>query len=179
MGTYSERLDNFRGTEQNEVGYQYSNPFFRSPDAEILYTIMRQRRPQRVIEAGCGHSTRVIRQSILDGKFPCHVTCIDPSPRRDISGIPDEYIRSTIEKQDPEALAAILERNDILFIDTSHEVRVANDVAFIYCCLLPRLKPGVIVHIHDIFLPWDYTEYAVFDRGLSNWGEQYVVHAVA
>lgn len=175
---YVERFESFRQPESNAVQYQYANPFFRAPDAEVLYTVMRQRRPRRVIEIGCGHSTRITRQAILDGGFPCRLTCIDPAPRRDLSGLPDEFIHGAIEDQDAEALAASLDSNDVLFIDTSHEVRVANDVAFIYCCLLPRLKSGVVVHIHDVFLPWDYTQQFVFERGLSNWGEQYLVHAL-
>ena len=141
---------------------------------------MRQRRPQTVIEIGCGHSTRVIRQANTDCGFACRLSCIDPSRGRILFGLPDEFINGPIEDQDAEALAERLEPNDVLFfIDTSHEARVAKlDVAFIYCCLLPRLKSGVVVHIHDVFLPWDYTEHVVFDRSLSDWVKQYVVHAL-
>src|SRR5206468_5214202 len=69
-----------------------------------------------------------------------------------------------------------LNPGDILFIDTSHEVRVANDVAYIYANLLPRIRPGVIVHIHDIFLPYEYPKEWVFDH-CNLWGEQYILQA--
>ena len=74
-------------------------------------------------------------------------------------------------------LAATLKAGDVLFIDTSHETKVANDVVFIYGCLLPQIAPGVIVHIHDIFLPYEYPHEWVTALGYD-WGELYVVQAM-
>ena len=69
-----------------------------------------------------------------------------------------------------------LERNDILFIDSSHVVRTGGDVTFLMLEVLPRLSAGVVVHFHDIFLPFDYPADMILDRHLF-WTEQYPLHA--
>ncbi len=172
-----ERFLSFRNPMQNEVGYEFSNGYYSSPDAEVLYTIVRTYRPARVLEIGCGNSTKIIRQAIRDGNLACHHRCIDPYPRQEISELADEVVRRKIETFDPAKLASQLGAGDILFIDTSHEVAPANDVAFIFGRLLPIVPTGVIVHIHDIFLPYEYPLRWVKDLGL-NWGEQYIAHAM-
>ena len=174
---YGDRFLSFRDPRQNDVGYDFANGYFSSPDAEVLYTIVRTKRPARILEIGCGNSTKIIRQAIRDGSFECHHRCIDPYPREEISQLADVVIRRKIENFDPAELASGLTAGDILFIDTSHEVSPANDVAYIYGRLLPRINTGVVVHIHDIFLPYEYPVRWVKELGLD-WGEQYVVHAM-
>jgi hypothetical protein len=171
---YREALDRFTAPSKNKVDYQFSNGFFSSPDAEILYTVVRTYKPKRILEIGCGNSTRIIRQAIIDGALDTNLTCLDPYPRRDIVEFADTLLLSAVEDSPVLALVAELVSGDILFIDTSHEFRPANDCAYIYGVLIPRVPAGVIIHIHDIFLPYEYPEtFANGDAGL--WGEQYAV----
>lgn len=174
---FQKRFDSFRDADSNDVGFAYGNNYFEACDAEVLYTLMRTKKPSRITEIGCGNSTLVIRQALLDGDWTCQHLAIDPCPRVDIAKLADEIRDDFIEFINPEEIATSLQSGDFLFIDTTHEVRPGNDVAFIFGQLLPRLKPGVIVHIHDIFLPYDYPPEFVYNEG-AKWGEQYIVQAM-
>ncbi len=135
------------------------------------------KRPGRILEIACGNSTKVIRQAIKDASLSCEHAAIDPQPRLEISRMVDVMIQRPIEYGDAGARVESLEAGDILFIDTGHEVKPANDVAYIYGQLLSKGRTGVIVHIHDIFLPYEYPRSWVMDVGLK-WGEQYIVHTM-
>ena len=174
---FRSRFDTFENANSNDVGYQFDNPYFHSPDTEILYAIIFTRRPSRILEIGCGHSTKVIRQAIRDAGLKCEHIGIDPQPREETAQLVDAMIRDRVETFDAEELAGKLDPGDVLFIDTSHEVKPANDVAFIFGSVLPRIRAGVIVHIHDIFLPYEYPRQWVIEGGCS-WGEQYIVQAM-
>jgi predicted O-methyltransferase YrrM len=174
---YRERFDTFARAEANDVGFQFDNGFYGSPDAEVLYAMVRTLRPRRIVEIGCGNSTRIIRQAIRDGQIDCKHIGIDPQPRREVSGLVDMRIDRPIEDAGAEAHIEKLDAGDILFIDTSHEVKPANDVAYIYGRLVPGLSAGVIVHIHDIFIPYEYPRAWLLDTG-RKWGEQYIVQAI-
>lgn len=171
------RFDTFLLANANDVGFQFDNGYFLSPDAEVLYAMVRARCPRRIMEIGCGNSTKLIRQAIKDGAFACEHVAIDPQPRLEISRLVDVMIQRPIEYADAGARVESLAAGDILFIDTSHEVKPANDVAYIYGRLLDKVRAGVIVHIHDIFLPYEYPRSWVMEVGLK-WGEQYLVHAM-
>jgi hypothetical protein len=168
------RFDTFRGAETNDVGFQFGNGFYESPDVEILYAMVRMQCPRQIVEIGCGHSTKVIQQAIRDGGIECEHVAIDPEPRQDISRLVDLMIEQPVEFARAESYVEKLHCGDILFIDTSHEVKPANDVACIYGKLINRVPIGVIVHIHDIFIPYEYPRTWVreFRR---KWGEQYIV----
>src|SRR5207253_2245961 len=122
---FRARFGSFERPELNDVGYQFTNDFFGSPGAEVLYAMVRLHRPRRIVEIGCGHSTRVIRQAIKDSGHECHLACIDPCPRLDVLPLADRFLKEPIEAQNPDELAASLNPGDFLFIDTSHEVQVA------------------------------------------------------
>jgi FkbM family methyltransferase len=171
------RFDSFLRTDANDVGFEFDNGYFLSPDVEILYTMVRTCRPRRIVEIGCGNSTKIIRQAIKDSNQNCEHVAIDPQPRLDISRVVDVMIQQPIEYAEAGSRVEALEAGDVLFIDTSHEVRPANDVAYIYGKLIDKVRSGVFVHIHDIFLPYEYPRSWVVDQGLK-WGEQYVVHAM-
>ena len=158
----------------NKVGYDPTNTFFNAPDAEILYLMVKSHQPKRIIEIGCGSSTRISRRAISDGGFACQLVAIDPQPRNEISDLVDVVIRKRLEEVDDLSIFQTLTAGDILFIDSSHECRIGNDVAQIFCRIIPALPPGVIVHVHDIFLPYEYP----VDWALSEWywGEQYLLH---
>lgn len=160
---------------QNAVGYAPSNDYFAACDAAVLYLMVRHWRPNRIVEVGCGNSTRISRQAIRDGHLATELTAIDPEPRIDIEGMIDRFERKIVEEVD-EAVFGSLASGDFLFIDSSHKAFVGNDVAYLFCKIIPKLKPGVIVHVHDIFLPYDYPPSLALEY--PDWGEQYVMHAL-
>ena len=169
-------LERLRDPQRNDTRYAPGNKYFESPDAEILYLLLRRLQPRLVIEVGCGNSTRVTRQAILDGKLETKIVAVDPQPRTDIAHLVDRFEQARLESLSGSDLFASLGSGDILFIDSSHEVRAGNDVAHLFGRVIPRLATGVVIHIHDIFLPYEYP--ANFFRGYPSWGEQYVLHAL-
>ena len=173
---FRERFDTFRDAAANDVRFCFANDYFRSPDAEVFYTLIRTRRPARIIEVGSGNSMKVARQAILDGGLKTHLLSVDPQPRAEVNSLADECVRQPVEQSDP-ALFDALREGDMLFIDSSHEVRVGNDGAFLYSTVLPRLAPGVLVQIHDVFLPYDYPP-DLLENGALGWNEQYVVQSM-
>lgn len=174
LPSYQEALGKFTKVSRNSVGYQFENGFYSSPDTEVLYTIVRSFLPKHILEIGCGNSTRIIRQALLDENHKAKLTCIDPSPRRDVTEFADEVFLQPVEASKALEIVETLKPNDVLFIDTSHELRPANDCAYIYGSLIPKVPLGVIVHIHDIFLPYEYPEH--LSKGdAKTWGEQAVV----
>jgi hypothetical protein len=134
---------------------RWQQDWFPRLDGAALYTIVLTARPKRVLEVGSGHSTRFIAQAVNDGGFPCTVTCIDPQPRADLTSLPIELNQRLLAGGDAE-LAGELEPGDILVVDSSHVAMPGSDVDLILNRMLPQLAPGVLVHLHDIFLPDPY-----------------------
>ena len=175
---YSEHrcdIDRLHDTARNETGYQPGNGYYDTPDAEALYLMVRRHVPAQVIEVGCGNSTRITRQAVIDGGLATRITAIDPYPRADIAHVVDHFEQKPLEEVDP-ALFAGLKSGDILFIDSSHQVRMSNDVAHLFCRIIPGLAPGVVIHVHDVFLPYEYPKRFFYD--CPSWGEQYMLHAL-
>lgn len=161
----------------NPGGFAFGNHYFERVDAEVLYSVIRHLRPARMVEVGSGNSTRIARSAISHGALSTVIISIDPNPRVTLDGVTDQHIAAEVQQLDPKTLAGMLSPGDILFIDSSHVVRTGSDVPFLYLEVLPRLQPGVIIHIHDIFLPYDYPEGPVL-RGEWDCNEQYLVHAL-
>lgn len=177
LGTYRDRFDTFERPAENGVGYTFDNDFFSSPDAEVLYAMIRRHHPETIVEVGSGNSTKVSRQAIRDGELESQIVSIDPAPRTEVEDLTDHVRRQRVEAGWDVSFFEELREDDILFIDSSHTVQTGNDVSFLYLCVLPRLAPGVIVHVHDIFLPFEYPEEWVLDER-HGWNEQYLVHAL-
>lgn len=173
--THKDALAALKDPARNQTGYRTGNGYYDSPDADALYLMIRRFRPERVIEVGCGNSTRVTRQAIIDGGLATTLTAIDPYPRADIAHVVDRFEQKRLEEVDPE-LFAELNAGDVLFIDSSHVVRMSNDVAHLFCRIIPALKPGVVIHVHDVFLPYEYPKRFFYD--CPGWGEQYMLHAL-
>jgi hypothetical protein len=131
-----------------------SNIFCNTPDAEIYASMILDRRPRRVIEIGSGFSTLIAKKAIDFGGLPTELVVIDPNPRTDVRAVADRLNLAPVEQ------TGLLEEewmaSDILFIDSSHICRTRGDLPYLFCRLLPSLPPGVLVHVHDIFLPYDY-----------------------
>ena len=160
--------------ETNENEPAWNNGFFPGLDVVTLYTLLNTYKPARYIEIGSGNSTKVARKSIRDNKLSTKITSIDPFPRATIDHLADEVIRLPLENmQDYKMITEGLQANDVLFIDNSHRCLPNSDATVCFLELLPQLKPGVIVHIHDIYLPYDYPQ-EMCDRFYS---EQYVLAA--
>ena len=160
---------------QGDTGYAPGNGYFEIPDATALYLMIRRYKPRRVIEVGCGNSTRVTRQAIIDGGLSTQITAIDPYPRADIAHLVDRFEQAPLEDVDASVFGE-LEAGDVLFIDSSHQIRISNDVVHLFCRIIPMLPPGVIIHVHDIFLPYEYPKRFFYD--CPSWGEQYILHAL-
>ncbi len=129
--------------------------YFTGLDALMLYSLIRLKKPQRYIEIGSGSSTRIARMAIQDENLTTQVVSIDPMPRRDVAQVADRVIDQYLEDVDLTLFDAV-EANDIVFLDGSHRVFTNSDVTIVFMDILPSLKPGVLMHIHDIFLPDDY-----------------------
>ena len=156
--------------------FYLNNGWFESVDAEVLYSMIRRFKPARIVEVGSGFSTRVMRRAILDGGLQTRLTSIDPIPRVDITSFADEQIRTPVENLGASRLVELLQSNDILFIDSSHLITTGGDVTFLCLEVIPELQPGVFVHFHDIFLPFEYPQPWVVDFRWG-WNEQYLVQA--
>jgi hypothetical protein len=153
---YGDRLAALASADRNPVGFTLDNDYYSSPDAEVLYCVIREARPSRLVEVGSGHSTRIARLAIIDGGLATTLVSIDPHPRIDISGLADVVCAEPVESGAGRSQLAALAAGDILFIDSSHELRPGNDVIALYLEILPALPSGVLVQIDDIFLPYDY-----------------------
>lgn len=156
-------------------GYRPNNGYFDSPDADILYLMIRRFNPAHVIEVGCGNSTRVTRTALSDAGGAGRITAIDPFPRKDIADCVDVFKQAPLESVSADVFDD-LASGDVLFIDSSHQVRMSNDVAHLFCRIIPALPPGVVIHVHDVFLPYEYPNR--FFHDCPSWGEQYMLHAL-
>jgi hypothetical protein len=158
--------------------YSYLNDYFTSPDAEVAYAIIWETHPRCIIEVGSGNSTQLLRRAITDAGLATELISIDPYPRRDIQGIPHKFIREKAEEVPTSFFSEKLKFNDVLFIDSSHELKVGNDVLHLFFNVLPVLPSGVLIHVHDVFLPFDYPKQWIIDRRWEAFREQYVIHAL-
>ncbi len=146
------------------------NPWFPPLDAMVLTGMLKGRDPARFMEIGSGVSTKYARRAVEAFGLRTQLTSVDPQPRNEVDRLCDEVLRRPLEACDP-AMFEVLEPGDILFLDSSHRSFQGSDVTVFFLEILPRLKSGVIVHIHDIYLPYDYIGGHV--RRL--WNEQYLL----
>jgi hypothetical protein len=163
---------------ESATEYFYENDQYPILDAEFLHTALCHFKPKNVIEVGSGYSSLItasVNLKLFNKKI--NFTCIEPFPRQFlIDGVPgiNQLVREKVENV-PFDFFDVLNENDILFIDSSHVSKIGSDVNYLFFEILPRLKPGVIVHIHDIFLPDEYPKTWV--KQGRNWNEQYLVQA--
>lgn len=159
--------------------YFYGNDQYPVLDAEFLHAALRHFRPKAMIEVGSGWSSLItaeVNRTHLGRAM--EFSCIEPYPRQflidGVDGI-TQLVRQRVEDVELSFFDRLGD-SDILFIDSSHVSKAGSDVNYLFFEVLPRLRPGVIVHIHDIFLPDEYPKEWVIDQG-RNWNEQYVVRA--
>lgn len=177
--TYNHELIKFPVDEKEKFEFYYNNGFYESGDAEYLYNITRHTKPGKIIEIGSGYSTLIAQKALLqnraeDPNYQYKHICIEPYEQPWLES-KVEVVRKRVETID-KSFFEQLEANDILFIDSTHVIKPQGDVLFEYLEVLPLLKPGVIVHIHDIFTPRDYLDAWVIDEHRL-WNEQYLLEA--
>ena len=172
---HGDAIERLKDPNRNDTGYAPDNGYFDTPDAEALYLTIRRFSPKQVIEVGCGNSTRITRQAVIDGGLKTKLTAIDPYPRADIAHVVDQFEQTKLENVDA-GLFSALGAGDVLFIDSSHQVRMSNDVAHLFCRIIPALASGVVIHVHDVFLPYEYPKRFFYD--CPSWGEQYMLHTL-
>jgi hypothetical protein len=136
----------------------YNNGFLPGLDIVGIYAIITKYKPQTYIEVGSGNSTKVAYKSIKDNGLSTKIISIDPMPRAEIDQLADTIIRQPFENTNYDAIFSLKE-NDILFIDNSHRILPNSDSMVFYLEVLPKVPKGVLVHIHDIYLPYDYPQF--------------------
>jgi predicted O-methyltransferase YrrM len=171
-----------RGPTSVPHAFYLRNDAFGSVDAEILYCMVREYAPRRLFEIGSGFSTRLSAQACRVNAerlgVECELVAFEPYPSEVLrAGFPGLTRLEPVKAQDiPLTEFSRLEANDILFIDSSHVLKVGSDVQVEILEILPRLKPGVVVHFHDIFLPAEYPKPWILEHRRF-WTEQYALQA--
>jgi hypothetical protein len=171
----SEFVWNVRGD-----GYLMWNGLYQAGDAEMLYAMVRHLKPPRFLEIGSGHSTTITAAALRENAREGHSTefvSVDPEPRIPVDEVAELTAVERVDCRDvPFERFLELRDGDVLFIDTSHVVKLGSEVNWLVLEVLPRLNPGVWVHIHDIHLPYEYPRLTFEYGDLMN--EQYLVHAL-
>ncbi len=182
---YKSEYDAFpvKSSTTEQSGFYLGNAWFEKVDAEILYSLTRELKPKKIIEVGSGFSTKLAVQAIRkntvsDPSYKCDILAIEPYADR---VAPDEFpgtmklIRSQVQNVELEVFEQ-LQENDFLFVDSTHVGKTGSDVIFEVLEILPRLRSGVYVHFHDIFLPYEYPKlWVVEDHNF--YIEQYLLQA--
>lgn len=150
----------------------WTNGYFQGLDAAALYTWLVQRRPRRYVEVGAGNSTRFARRAIERHGLATTITSIDPEPRAPVADLADVHHACALEDIHPSPFDDLV-AGDVVLFDGSHVAHPGGDVVTFFVEVLPRLAPGVLVGVDDVFLPWDYPR----QLGHLRWSEQYLVAA--
>ena len=180
---YTELLETFHQLQQefSSIGEMpskitepcWNNNYFSSLDAAALMSLIALRTPRQYVEIGSGYSTKFARQIITSRSLSTKVISVDPNPRSEIDSLCDQIIRQPIETVGP-PFFDMLGSGDILFFDGSHRIFQNSDVVAFFYDVLPRLKSGVLVHVHDIFWPDDYPP----EWKWRHYSEQYLLGAL-
>ncbi len=175
----------YKGKDSNMLNYRYKKEgaFYRFSDSVFLFCMMRHFKPQRIIEIGSGHSSAIMldtNEHFFDNKIHC--TFIEPFPEerlmqilRESDKLSHQIIKEKVQSVKLEVFQ-MLNKNDILFIDSTHVSKIGSDVNHLLFEVLPSLKPGVLVHFHDIFYPFELPKHWVLESRYF-WNENYILRA--
>jgi len=178
---YKSEMSWPRSATADSRQYFLDNGRFEGVDARILWATIRDARPKRVVEVGSGMSTilaaAALRKNRDDGE-PGELLAIEPypAPFLDVPALEVVTLIQEPVEHVPLDTFESLGANDILFIDSTHILKAGGDVQYLFLEVLPRLAPGVLVHVHDIYLPWEYPR-AFVTKTNSFWTEQYLLQA--
>lgn len=153
-------------------GYAMDNPSLTRGDAACLWTAVSELQPTRLMEVGCGWSTRLIRAAINAANLPCELIAIDPAPAVEIDEVVDAWLDQPVQEI-PLADFDMLRGGEMLVLDTTHTAFPGGEVLHLYQRVLPRLNPGVVVGVHGVRLPEEYHE----DERAQGFAEQALLQA--
>ena len=157
----------FAAFAQSQPRPDWHSDYLTPLDGAAIYAAVARYRPARVVEVGSGNSTHFLARAAQDHATGTAITCIDPAPRIGVERLPVTLRRRVLSVEDV-PLADTLAANDILFIDGSHLLQQGFDLDILFNRMFPRLRPGVIVHVHDIYLPYPYPP----EWEKARWNEQ-------
>lgn len=165
------------GPEVCKYGFREPNAYFCGIDALMLYLILRDLKPKKMVEVGQGFSTRValaaLERNVQETGSECEFISIDPyariAPEQFPKGLKSRFIREEFQTV---ALEPLLENCDFLFVDSSHVYKFGSDVEFEFNRVYPALRPGTMLHVHDIFAPYNYPRNWIVQEK-QFWNEQY------
>jgi hypothetical protein len=161
--------------------YTWPNSWYQMSDGAVYYSMLTTLRPKRILEVGSGF-TSAIALDVRDQELhDLELTFIDPNPERLLGLLKgNDHAVTTLYRKPVQEVPIeafdVLEKDDILFIDSSHTSRSRSDVNVLFFDVLPRLREGVVVHIHDIFYPFEYPDAWLNTQGFA-WNELYFVRA--
>ena len=174
LKTYEADLLNIQTTPPDDDKQPYwENIWFTGLDAAALYGFLASLKPKLYLEIGSGNSTKFARGAIADHSLPTRIVSIDPHPRVEIDALSDEIIRAPLEETDLSVFDR-LTADDVLFFDGSHRCFMNSDVTVFFLEVMPHLPSGILIHIHDIHLPYDYPP----ERAMHYESEQYLLAAM-
>jgi len=148
----------------------WNNGWIPPLDAAALYGMLARHKPRLYLEVGSGHSTRFARRAVDDHALPTQIVSIDPHPRAEIDTLCHRLVRQPLQETDLSVFRE-LRAGDVLFLDCSHVLLTNSDVSVAFLEILPELPPGVLVQVHDVFLPYDYPPRWAHHY----WNEQYLL----
>lgn len=178
LGSFSPEISEIRNRLETINKYDFKNyPFsFDSMDGLIYYSLIRKYKPKKIIEIGSGYST-IIASEAAKKNNSTSITSIEPFPRKFLKQeLPNLDLIEKKIQQVPLEYFNKLEKNDILFIDSSHISAIGSDVNYLFLHVIPELKPGVIIHVHDCAIPYEYGKGQIVNNR-RNWNELYLVWA--
>lgn len=182
LGEFIREFNPPRTSSGARLEYYLDNGLFQAGDAELLYAMIRRHQSRTVLELGAGFSTLVSAAAVRANREHGHETRLiscDPYASRVAAETVDglSELRSVAAERLQESDYSALGAGDILFIDSSHTVRMGGDVIHLLCEVIPRLADGVLVHVHDVYLPYHYPR-EWYERFGWYWAEQYLLQAL-
>lgn len=173
LETILSHIDALRGipaTSDDPREPAWRNAYLPALDGAALYAFLSERRPGRYVEIGSGNSTRFAARAKRDGELRTEIISIDPHPRAEIEQLCDVTVRAPLETADLTVFDGVAS-GDVVFMDGSHRVFMNSDTAVFFLEVLFSLPPGVLVGVHDIYLPDDYDPWEAEDY----YSEQYLL----
>jgi hypothetical protein len=170
FASYADDLRRIPLTSAHGDEPEWRNGWLPGLDSAALYSFLRAREPQRYVEIGSGVSTRFAARARKDGRLQTRLESIDPSPRRAVDALCDTVVRAGLEETDLGRFRS-LEPGDVVFFDGSHRTFMGSDATVFFLEILPTLPRGVLVGIHDVYLPDDYPP----DIADAYYSEQYLL----
>src|ERR671933_797456 len=180
LSVYGSEIQQIKDEQTPNLTFDFANDFYFELDAAIYYALIREIKPAKIIEIGCGYSTQIAALAIARNQQEAktgEIICIEPYPEPQLvdAKLDVQLIVERVENIDLKIFEQ-LSTGDILFIDSTHTVKFGSDVCREILEILPVLASGVWIHFHDIFFPYDYPPKWLIERRLA-WNEQYMLEA--